>query len=102
MNELIRKTQHNIRENMKHPEIYNRVRTLLKEKVRVDRQSLSSTANFFDDYGMAPWELNLLLINVEDHFNIRLKGGLEDELHTINQLVAVIHKEKQKETEAAA
>lgn len=96
------KTQHNIRETMKHPEIYNRVRTLLKDKVRVDRQSLSSTANFYDDYGMARWELNLLLINVEDHFNIRLKHGLEDELHTINQLVAVIHKEKQKETEAVA
>mgnify|MGYP006286992991 CR=1 FL=1 len=96
------KTQHNIKEIMKHPEIYNRVRTLLKDKMRVEHQSLSSTANFYHDYGMARWELNLLLINVEDHFNIRLKHGLEDELHTINQLVAVIHKEKQKETEAAA
>ncbi len=87
---------------MTHPEIYHGIRTLLKDKLRVDRNSQSDTANFFDDFGLVQWELNLLLYNVEDHFNIRLKTGLEDELDTINQLVALIYKEKSKELEVAA
>jgi len=87
---------------MTHPEIYNGIRILLKDKLRVDRQSQSDTAHFLDDFGLARWELNLLLYNVEDHFNIRLRQGLEDELDTLNQLVAVIHKEKNKELEVAA
>ncbi len=87
---------------MTHPEIYNDIRILLKDKLRVDRQSQSDTAHFSDDFGLARWELNLLLYNVEDHFNIRLRQGLEDELDTINQLVALIHKEKKKELEVAA
>jgi acyl carrier protein len=87
---------------MTHPEIYHGIRTLIKEKLRVDRNSQSDTAHFYDDFGLARWELNLLLYNVEDHFKIRLKTGLEYELDTINQLVALIHKEKSKELEAAA
>jgi acyl carrier protein len=87
---------------MTHPEIYHGIRTLLKEKLRVEKNSPSDTANFIDDFGLARWELNLLLYNVEDHFNIRLEQGLEHELDTINQLAALIHKEKKKALEVAA
>lgn len=81
---------------MTYNEIHLGIKVLLDKKMRVYRQSPSYTANFYDDYGLSKWELNLLLYKVEDHFNIRLKNGLEDELATINQLVNVVHHEKQK------
>lgn len=85
---------------MTYREINMSIKGLLRKKMRVLRQSPSDTANFFDDYGLSKWEINLLLYNVEDHFNIRLRNGLEDEIHTINQLVNVIHNEKQRQVDS--
>ncbi len=82
---------------MTYTEIHKNIRSLLSTKLRVNQKSPSYTANFYDDFGLAKWELNLLLYNVEDHFKIRLQNGLEDEIATINQLVAKVYDEKQKQ-----
>ena len=65
--------------------------------MRVNQQNPSYTANFYDDFGLATWELNLLLYNIEDQFNIRLENGLENKLNTVNQLVTVVYKEKARQ-----
>jgi len=85
---------------MSYTEIYQDIRTLIFKKLKSFKDSASYTANFQDDFGLERWEVNLLLYNVEDHFNLRLKAGLENEVDTINQLVAVVHREKQRQKEA--
>lgn len=82
---------------MTYSEIHNKLNLILNQKMRVFNFSPSYTANFFDDFGLSTWELNWLLYNVEDHFDIRLENGLEERLSTVNQLVAVIHNEKRKQ-----
>lgn len=82
---------------MTYSEIHGKIRSILDKEMRVFNGSPSYTANFYDDFGLSTWELNLLLYNVEDHFNIRLANGLEQQLYTVNQLVTVIHKEKQRQ-----
>lgn len=82
---------------MTYSEIHGNIKMILDKKMRVWEKSPSYTANFYDDFGLSQWELNWLLYNVEDHFNIRLENGLEKKLSTINQLVTVIHGEKQKD-----
>lgn len=82
---------------MTYSEIHKKINLIIYKKMRVNNLPISYTANFFDDYGFSEWELNWLLINVEDQFNIRLKKGLERELSTINELVALIHSERQRQ-----
>ncbi|TVQ10598.1 MAG: hypothetical protein EA361_13865 [Bacteroidetes bacterium] len=82
---------------MTYSEIHGKIKLILDKDMRVFNGSPSYTANFHDDFGLSIWELNLLLYNVEDHFNIRLENGLEQQLSTVNQLVTVIHREKQKQ-----
>lgn len=82
---------------MTYSEIHGKIQLILDKEMRVFNGSPSYTANFYDDFGLSIWELNLLLYNVEDHFNIRLERGLEERIYTINQLVTVIHNEKQKQ-----
>lgn len=82
---------------MTYSEIHGKIQFILNKEMRVFNGSPSYTANFYDDFGLSIWELNLLLNNVEDHFNIRLEYGLEEQISTINQLVTVIHKERQKQ-----
>lgn len=82
---------------MTYSEIHKTIRSILSKKMRIHKDSPSYTANFYDDYGFSKWELNLLLINVEDQFNIRLENGLEERLSTVNQLVALIHTERQRQ-----
>ncbi len=81
---------------MTYSEIHGKIKFILHKEMRVFRGSPSYTAHFYDDFGLSTWELNLLLYNVENHFNIRLENGLEEQLSTVNQLVTVIHKENQR------
>lgn len=85
---------------MTYSEIHSKIENILLKKMRVFRMSPSYTANFYDDFGLSQWELNWLLYNVEDQFNIRLEKGLEDRLNTINQLVTVVHTEQQRKYSA--
>ncbi len=77
---------------MTYSEIHGKIRFILDKKMRVFRNSPSYTANFYDDFGLSKYELNWLLYNVEDHFDIRLENGLEERLSTVNELVAMVHK----------
>lgn len=77
---------------MTYSEIHGKIRFILDKKMKVFMKSPSYTANFYDDFGLSKYELNWLLYNVEDHFDIRLENGLEERLSTINELVAMVHK----------
>ena len=81
---------------MTYSEIHSKIKKILANKMRVFRTSASYTANFYDDFGLSSWELNWLLYNVEDHFNITLEKGLENRISTINQLVSLIYAEQQR------
>lgn len=81
---------------MTYSEIHSKIKKILLNKMRVFKMSASYTANFYDDFGLSQWELNWLLYNVEDQFNIRLEKDLEKRLSTINELVAVIYSEQQR------
>ncbi len=85
---------------MTYSEIHKTISHILNKKMRVFNNSSSYTANFYDDFGFSKWELNWLLINVEDQFNIRLEKGLEERIFTINQLVTLVHSEQQRRLSA--
>jgi acyl carrier protein len=82
---------------MSYNYIHRIIKMILFRKMRVYKDSPSYTANFYDDYGFSAWELKWLMIHVEDFFQIKLEKGLEDQISTINQLVAVVHNERTRQ-----
>ncbi len=77
---------------MTYHQIHRHIRMIINRKMNVREVSPVYTANFYDDFGLTQWELNLLIYNVENHFGITLDNDLEQNIHTINQLVDEVHK----------
>lgn len=82
---------------MSYNEIHKRIQQILLRKMRIPQVSPVYTANFYDDFGLSQWELNWLLYHIEDQFKIDLENGLEEKLSTVNQLVAIVHKEQRRQ-----
>lgn len=83
---------------MTYNEIHRQILRLLEKKMKIRYRNNSYTARFACDFHMTPWEINLLLAYVEEHFHVRLKPGLECQLLSMNQLVALIRQELQTKT----
>lgn len=81
---------------MTYSDVHHQIEGIIYKKMKVRHTNKSYTANFNDDFKMVDWEVNLLLYFVEDQFDIRLQKGAEKEISSMNQLVSMVYKEKER------
>ena len=66
------------------------VRALLAERLRLDVADISLTADLFRDLGLAPLDLVLVALRVEDALRVRCALSKLERVRTVGELVAML------------
>lgn len=65
--------------------IYNKVKTLIVEKLGVDADKIAPQASFVDDLGADSLDLVELIMSLEEEFEIKISDEEAEQIKTVQQ-----------------
>ena len=75
---------------MAEQELFDALRDVLVEKMKVDADKVSLGANFFDDLGLDSIDLTTAVMAIEERFGIEVSDKELEQVSTVGEAVEVL------------
>ena len=78
--------------NTDREQVFADVIRIMAETLEISQEEITADLNFNSDLPFDSLQLYEFVIDVEEHYNIRLPDELLDEVKTVNDIVDVVYK----------
>nr|WP_033335808.1 acyl carrier protein [Scytonema hofmannii] len=75
---------------MKNQEVFEKVRVILVDKLKIEPDKVTPTANFINDLGTDSLDTLELVMALEDAFKIKIANEVAEKLLTVQQTIDYI------------